>query len=151
MDASFGGRQWRVSVRPASQAIQASLKAKEEQKQKLKAARRAEDEEKVLEALGQFVDGKTAPDIAHASGVGVETVRVILHELMRCLRVLKCKIRKPFGSGKKVQEGWLLWRKLEKTFSDEQQRRLQEGACVEDVLGVEGVDGYGNVQPKEEG
>jgi hypothetical protein len=151
MDASFGGRQWRVTVRPASQAIQASLLAKEEQKQKAKAARRAADEEKVMEALGKFVDGRTAPDIAEASGVGVDTVRVILNEQLQGFRVFRCKVAKTFGTGKKAQQGWLLWRKLQRTFTDEQYRRLREGEFVEDVLGVEAVDGYGNVQPKEGG
>jgi replicative DNA helicase len=148
MDASFGGRQWRVTVQPGSQAVQAARLAKEEQKKQAQAAKRAADKEKVLEALGKFIDGKTAPDIADASGVGVDTVRVILNEQLQGFRVFRCKVTKGFGTGKKVQQGWLLWRKLEKTFTDEQQRRLQQGEFVEDVLGVEAVDGYGNVQPK---
>jgi replicative DNA helicase len=151
MDASFGGRQWRVSVRPASQAIQASLLAKEEQKKKAKLAKRVADEEAVLEALGRSVDGMTAPDIAQASGVSEDKVRAILWEQLQGFRVFRCKVKKKFGSGKKDQFGWLLWRKLVRTFTAEEHRRLREGEPVEDVLGVEAVNAYGHVQPKEGG
>jgi replicative DNA helicase len=151
MDASFGGRQWHVTVQPGSKAVQAGLKAKEEQKQLAKAAKRAAEEEAVLGAMGKFVEGKTAPDIAQASGVSEDKVRAILWEQLQSLRVFRCKVTKGFGSGKKAQPGWLLWRKLERIFTDEQYRRLQQGEFVEDVLGVEAVNGFGPVQPKEGG
>jgi replicative DNA helicase len=151
MSADFGGRQWRVTVQPASKAVQAARLAKEEQKKQAQAAKRAADEEKVLAALNKSFEGKTAPDIADASGVGVDTARVILHEQLLKLTVVRCKVKKNFGTGKKVQEGWLLWRGLGKPLSNEQRHRLREGDFVEDVLGVEAVNGLGAVQPKEGG
>jgi hypothetical protein len=61
MTGDFDGRQWQVAVQPASKAIQAGLKAKQEQKEQAKAAKRAAEEEAVLGTLNKSFEGRRRP------------------------------------------------------------------------------------------
>ena len=151
MDEGFGGRQWRVTVQPASSVIRASARAKEEQKQQAKDRKRADEQKKVLEALELFTVGKTIPDIAEAAGLSKDRARTILHDLLH-LTVVQTRVRKSFGTGMKAQVGWMKWRQQHRAFSEEQYSQLRNGETVEDVLGVEGqVDAWGRPLRDEDG
>jgi replicative DNA helicase len=136
MNDSFGGRQWLVTVEVASKAIQASNRVKEERKEQLRAAKKAEERERVLTALRSFTEGKTAPDIAEAVGLSSDKTRGILHGLLHEGLVVRTRVTKGFGSGKKEQPGWMLWRPEGRTFTDEQIQQLRNSVPIEDVLGV---------------
>jgi hypothetical protein len=122
---------------------EANARLKEEKKKQAKLKQDVADKEKVLDALKAYTLGQTVPDLATAAGLGRDKTRRILHALLQEGLVFLTRVPKSFGSGKTSQRGWLLWRKAERVFSDEQLRRLREGECVEDVLGLEAVNGYG--------
>lgn len=135
MDDHFGGRKWLATVEAASKAIQARKKKQAERKQQEKEARKEQDTEQVLSALTQYTEGRTAPDLAAEVGLSKDKVRAVLHGLLRDLKVVQTQVSKGFGSGKKPQPGWMLWRQGEMELNEAQKFRLRAGEPVEDVLG----------------
>ena len=152
MDDGFGGRQWQVTVEAASKAIQASQRVKEQEKQQRQAVKRAEEKERVLATLRTVTVGQTAPDIAELAGVSKDNTRRYLQELLLEKKVVKTRVAKGFGSAKKSQPGWLLWRQEKWSLTDEQIELLRNGVPIEDVLPGYAIDMVDNLSsPGAEG
>jgi len=137
---TFDGKKWEVSVVSASTAVKATVKKREEKKELAKATKEKGDQEKVLKVLEGFTVAKTAPEIAELVGFGTDKTRAILNKLLEDLFVVRARVQKPFGTGRKDQLGWRRLMNEERGFTVEQGQRLRNGDAVEEVLTANNED-----------
>lgn len=155
IDDDFKGRRWQVKVESASKAIEASAKAKEDQKQQAKRRQDLEDMKKIETALAEITVGKTVPEIGDLAGFGKDKTRRLLAQLLRESRIVCTRVSRPFGSGNRNQPGWRLFRPGERGFTTADWDRLHAGEFIEDLVanvtpdvgahGEAGPDGNGQL------
>jgi hypothetical protein len=104
----FSGRGWKVTVQPASRAIEAEKKDREIKKVAAKQQKERQQFLEVLSVLGREQVAKTTPEIADAIGFGEDKTRSLLQAMRRLGLVAEQETKKKCGTATRPFVGWVM-------------------------------------------